>query len=74
MAVIIGCLGGGNYLEYQSLEELKARERTHVRSITYGSTSLCASESFLAALASLGEGASCASKGGGSSARLACMQ
>ena len=47
-------IGGGNYLEYQSLEELKARERTHVRSITYGSTSLCASESFLAALASLG--------------------
>lgn len=49
-------IGGGNYLEYQSLEELKARERTHVRSITYGSTSLCASERFLASLAALGGG------------------
>lgn len=47
-------VGGGNYLEYQSLLELKSRERASVRSVVYGTTSLCTGEAFLSTLAVLG--------------------
>ena len=47
-------IGGGNYIEYQSLLELTARERSHVRSVVYGSTSLVTGENFLKVLANLG--------------------
>jgi len=55
---IVFVIGGGNYLEYRSLVELKSRERANVRSVVYGSTSLCHSETFLSTLASLGAAAS----------------
>lgn len=47
-------VGGGNYLEYQSLAELKTRERASVRSVIYGSTGMCTGEAFLSTLAALG--------------------
>lgn len=47
-------VGGGNYVEYQSLVELTTRDRSHVRSVAYGSTSIVTGEKFLSTLASLG--------------------
>jgi len=51
-------VGGGNYIEYQSLLELPTRERSHVRSVVYGATSLVAGERFLDVLAHVGTPAS----------------
>uniref|UniRef100_A0A7S1CJM1 Sec1 family domain-containing protein 1 n=1 Tax=Bicosoecida sp. CB-2014 TaxID=1486930 RepID=A0A7S1CJM1_9STRA len=50
---IVFVLGGGNYTEYQNLQDYAAKQ-TPPRHIIYGSTSMCTPESFCEELAELG--------------------
>jgi hypothetical protein len=48
-------IGGGNYLEYQSLMEMSARNPAAAKSIVYGSTDLLSGHEFVQQLAELGQ-------------------
>lgn len=56
---IVFVVGGGNYLEYQNLQEL-ATQNNGKRKITYGSTDILSPRQFLSQLATLGEDSSLA--------------
>ncbi|KAG1049761.1 hypothetical protein G6F43_007929 [Rhizopus delemar] len=56
---IVFVVGGGNYLEYQNLQEL-ANQNNSKRKITYGSTEILSPQQFLDQLATLGKDSSLA--------------
>ncbi|KAJ3343785.1 Vesicle trafficking between the ER and Golgi [Gonapodya sp. JEL0774] len=51
---VVFVVGGGNYLEYQNLQEF-AQRQTQKKRITYGSTELLTATQFLSQLAQLGQ-------------------
>jgi len=52
---IVFMIGGGNYLEYQSLMEMSARNPAAPKSVVYGSTDLLSGHEFVEQLAELGQ-------------------
>jgi hypothetical protein len=52
---IVFMIGGGNYLEYQSLMEMSARNPAAPKSVVYGSTDILSGHEFVEQLTELGQ-------------------